>query len=169
LTGVVLALLAGLPLLAAGDARGALPRPPAGRVSAKVKPLPMSRQFQQAQALRQVYEALAGANQNYGGHRVKAMAAIKDALGLLDAAVLNGGAPVLKTATRQGQAAVAGAEKVSTAPRPAKPQPVSDRTLRQARASLLQVRPSFVANKQTRVLQAVDRAVRHLDAALKVR
>jgi hypothetical protein len=75
---------------------------------------------------------------------------------------------VLKTATRQGQA-VAGAEKVSTAPRPAKPQPVSDRTLRQSRAALLQVRPSFVANNQVRVLRAVDRAVGHLNTALKVR
>jgi hypothetical protein len=70
LTGLVPALLAGLPLLAAGDARGAPPRPPASRGPVlPAPPAPMkSLHFQQAQALRQVYLALAGANQNYGGH-----------------------------------------------------------------------------------------------------
>jgi hypothetical protein len=98
------------------------------------------------------------------------MHAVKGALGILDDHVLKHGTPAMKLQTRQGRAAIDGAEKGNrNNPHPREPQRVSDALLHQARLQLLEVRPHLVIHKQHNVLPHVDRAVNEIHVALKIR
>ena len=163
------ALLAGLTFPAASQA-GPKPKPAPAPKPAMAGPAAAAQaSFVQAQALRQAYLALAGANHDYNGHRVKAMRAVKDAVKILDDGVMKDGAAPLKAATRNGKAAVAAADKAAKAtPMVHEAQPASDAALRQAGQVLLQVRPTLVANKQHNVLKHVDRAIKQINTALAI-
>jgi hypothetical protein len=165
----VAALLAGLALPAASQANPKPKPPPAPK---PVPPGPAAAaqvRLEQAQALRPAYLALAGANHDYDGHRVKAMHQVKGALNLLNDHVMKNGTPAMKDATRAGKAAVARADKAAQGARMFhEPQPASDAALRQARQVLLQVRPGLVANNQQKVLKRVDEAMKQIHIALKI-
>jgi hypothetical protein len=164
------ALLAGLTFPAPGQAHHKpKPRPPAPKPAPPGPAAVAPTRFEQAQALRQAFVALAGANHDYNGHRVKAMHAVKHAVKMLDDHVMRHGTAPLQAATQQGQAAVAAAEKAAKATRMVhEPQPASDAALGQAGQVLQQVRPALVANKQHRILKQVDAASRHINIALKI-
>jgi hypothetical protein len=173
----VLVLLVALALPAASQAQNKpKPPPPKHRTAphphhGKVPhPAHAMLQFQEAAALRKAFVALAGANHDYDGHRWKAMHAVKAALFDLDEFVLKHGGAKLKAATWQGRAAVAKAEMAARwAPNVHEPQAASDAQLAQAAQLLAHVRPTLVANKQHHVLGHVDKAIREIMDALKVR
>jgi hypothetical protein len=165
----VAGLLAGLTFPAAGQARPKPKSPPAPKPARPGAGAAAQLRLEQAQALRQAFLALAGANHNYNGHRVKAMGHLKQALAILDGHVLRHGTAAQKAATRRGRAAVAAAEKAaSTAPMVHMPQRVSNTALLQAGQGLLQVRPSLVVNKQHDVHTWVNRAIHHINMAPKI-
>jgi hypothetical protein len=183
----VSALLTGL-TFPAGSQANPKPKPPPASARGKPKPAPAPPKanpkpppapdpavvaaqvrLEQAQALRQAFLALAGANHNYLGHRVKAMGHLKGALAILDGHVLRHGTAAQKAATRRGMAAVAVAEKAAaTAPMVHMPQRASDAALLQAGQGLLQVRPSLELNKQHDVRARVNRAIHHINVAPKM-
>lgn len=168
----VLALLAGLAVPAAGQADNKKPNPqPPAPNKGKGRPGQGGKvQFEEAKALRQAFLQLAAANHDYDGHRVKAMGAIKQALGMLDGFVLKHGNRQLQEATRGGQAAIAQAEQAAGLSRPLnEPQAVSDAALRRAAAILGQVRPILVQRNQRNVLGQVDTARREIRIALGIR
>jgi hypothetical protein len=126
-------------------------------------------QFHQADTLRKAFLELAGAKHDYDGHRVKAMYAVKAALGPLDEHVLKHGTPEMKLKTKEGQAAVAAAEKADRdTPKIKERQQVSDNLLLRARMRLLEVRPHLGRTKQNNVLPHMDTAVREIHVALKI-
>jgi hypothetical protein len=127
--------------------------------------------FQEAQSLRQAYMTLAAGNHDYNGHRAKAMAAVRSALKILDGVVLKNGTAQQRTATAQGQAAVANAAAAAKqAPTLREDQASSDKLLQQAAQALTDVRATMVTNKQTpKVLGHVDTALSEIATALKIR
>jgi hypothetical protein len=125
--------------------------------------------FEQAQALRMAYVALAAGNHDYAGKRVQAMHAIREGIRDLDAFVLKNGTGPLKQATRRGEAAIARAGNRSRkAGAINEPQAVSDVLLRDAAGIVGLVRPSLAGDKQHDVLRHVDAALRDVNVALKV-
>jgi hypothetical protein len=168
----VVALLVALALPAASQAqnkRKPPPPPPPQKQGRAPSIAPGTLQFQEATALRQAFVLLAAGNHDYGGHRWKAMKAVKAALLPLDDFVLKHGTAEMKAATALGKEAVASAEAAaSKAPKVHEPPPASDALLRQAAQLLGQVRPTLVANQQQHVLNHVNRAIGEIKAALKV-
>ena len=126
--------------------------------------------FEEAETLRQAFILLAGANHDYNGHRKHAMAAVHAAVHVLDDGVMKHGTPHMKAATREHNVAVARA--AAAAPRnPAihELQGASDGQLRKAEALLVQVRATMAKNKESKVLGHVDRALKEIAIALRIR
>lgn len=164
LLGVV-ALLAGLSF--AGASQAAKP-PPAPKKPAK-SALTMAMQYEQAQALRKAFAALAGGNHDYNGHRARAMQEVKAALKHLDGAVMKHGSAQLKQGTTAGKAAVGLVEKVAqNTPTLHERQAGSDAQIRQGGELLAQVRGTLV--KQQGIVQKhVDKAIQEVKIALQTR
>jgi hypothetical protein len=125
--------------------------------------------FEQAQALRRAYIALAAGKHDYDGRRVKAMQAIRAALGRLDGFILKNGTGPLKSATRRGDAALHKADAAGWKGKPHEAQAVSDGLLREAEQIMRGLRPGLASDKQHDVLKDVDVALRDLNGALKIR
>lgn len=87
---------------------GKKPKPPPKKAPAN--PGAATLQFNEAQALRKAFIVLAGGNHDYAGHRVKAMASVKNALNILDGHVMTHGTKAQQTATKKEQAVAAAAE-----------------------------------------------------------
>ncbi len=94
--------------LAAVSQAGKKPKPAPQKAPAN--PAAATLQFEEAQALREAFIMLAGGNHDYAGHRVKAMASLKHALGILDGHIMTHGTKAQKAATKKEQAVAAAAE-----------------------------------------------------------
>jgi hypothetical protein len=126
--------------------------------------------LEEAEALRKAYIAMAGGNHDYDGHRAKAMHAVREAVKILDGQVMEHGNAAQKAATKQGDAAVALADKAAkTMKMFHEPQPASDAALRGAAGTLLEVRKVLAEHKQPKVLGHVDTAIKEINIALKIR
>jgi hypothetical protein len=144
---------------------------PKGKAQAPVdKAAQANLKFKEAEALREIYIVLAGANHDYDGHRAKAMGQIQSAVKLLDKAVAKNGSVNAKTASAY-EDAVAGAAKLAAkgAATVHELQSVSDARLKKALLGLAEVRPTPVQLKQKNVLNHVDTAIKELNIALKIR
>jgi hypothetical protein len=160
------ALFAVLGLVAEARAQNAAVAPNRNQAVARA-----ALRFQEAQSLRQAYLALASANHDYDGHRVKAMIAVKGALKALDEVVMNNGTAEQKAATTQGQAAVANAGAgAKQTPTVHEKQTNSDEVLQQAAQTLQQVRATMITNKQRKnLVNHIDTALSEIAMALKIR
>jgi hypothetical protein len=155
------------PVLSQADNK---PKPPAPKKGQANPAASTTLRFEQAQALRKAFIALAGANHDYNGHRVKAMRAVLDAVHLLDDHVMKHGTAQQQAATKKENAAVAQAEAAAKlAPMLREPQPASDLQLRQAGKLLVEVQASLAEHKQKPALGHVDTAIKEIGIALNVR
>jgi hypothetical protein len=160
------ALLAGLVFAAEGRAAGK-PKPPAKHGPAKSA---VQIHFEEAQALREAFLVLAGANHDYNGHRVHAMGAVKAAIKILDDAIEAHGSAKMKTAAAAGRAATTRAEQAARQTRTVhEVQRASDAQLLKAGEMLAQVRAVAAQNHQKRVLSHVDNAIREVKMGLRTR
>jgi hypothetical protein len=126
--------------------------------------------LEEAQVLSQAYIALVSANHDYGGHRAKAMAAVKSGVKILGDAIKKRGTPLQKQAMVATEAAILQAEKAARQTQMAhEPQPASDLALRQGHQLLTQLRPLLAQRKQQGVLGHVDGSIQELRTALKIR
>jgi hypothetical protein len=163
----VSALLAGLAFPVESRAAGK-PKPPAAKHGPAKSAVEM--RFEEAQALREAFILLAGANHDYNGHRVHAMGAVKAAIKILDDAVEAQGSAKLKAAAAAGRAATARAEKAAHQARIVhEAQRASDLQLLKAGEMLAQVRDVLARNKQKKVLNHVDSAIHQVTMGLKTR
>ncbi len=161
------ALLAGLGLPVESRAAGK-PKPPAVKHGPAKSAIEM--RFEEAQALREAFIVLAGANHDYNGHRVHAMSAVKAAIKILDGAIEAQGSAKLKAAAAAGRAATARAEKKAHQDRTMhEAQRASDVQLLKAGDMLAQVRMVLARNYQKKVLSHVDNAIREVKMGLKTR
>ncbi len=161
------ALLAGLGLPVESCAAGK-PKPPAVKHGPAKSAVEM--RFEEAQALREAFIVLAGANHDYNGHRVHAMGAVKAAIKILDGAIEAQGSAKLKAAAAAGRAATIRAEKVAHHTRMVhEAQRASDLQLLKAGEMLAQVRMVLARNNQKKVLNHVDNAIREVKMGLKTR
>jgi hypothetical protein len=146
------------------------PKPHTAPMSKKAPPVNATLRFEEARTLRQAFILLAAANHDYNGHRVKAMASVRDALHILDDPVMKHGTPQMKAATKEENVAVARAAAAD--PRKAtvhEPQGASDGQLRKAQALLVEARATMAKNKQSKVLGHVDAAIKEIAIALQIR
>jgi hypothetical protein len=159
----VAALVLSLTFSAASQAdKKPKPAPKKGRVN------PTTLRFEEAQALRKAFIGLEGGNHNYNGHRVKAMAAPKAALTILDDHMMAHGSKAQQATIRKEQAVAAQAEAAGNRAAVVHvPQRVSNGQLRQAGEWLVQIRAILVANKQKPILTHVDAAIQEIGIALK--
>ena len=126
--------------------------------------------FKEAEALREIYIGLAGANHDYDGHRAKAMNQIQSAVKLLDMAVANNGSANAKAASAYEDAVAATAKQLAKASGTVHElQSVSDARLKKAVVALAEVRPTAVQLKQKNLLNNIDTALKELNIALKIR
>ncbi len=161
------ALLVGLVVAVEGRAAGKPKPPPAKHGPAKSA---VQMHFEEAQALREAFVILAGANHDYNGHRVNAMGAVKAALKILDDAIEAKGSAKMKTAAAAGRAATARAEQAANRTRMVhEAQRDSDAQLLKAGDMLAQVRAAAAQNHHKRVLNHVDNAIREVKMGLKTR
>jgi hypothetical protein len=145
--------------------------PPKGKAQVAVdKAAQANLKLKEAQALREIYIVLAGANHDYDGHRAKAMGQIQSAVKLLDKAVAKNGSANAKitsayedAVSRAAKLAAKGAATVHEL------QSVSDARLKKALLGLAEVRPTAVQMKQKKLLNHVDAAIKELNIALKIR
>ena len=113
------------------------------------KPIPPTatstrRDTSEVQALRTAYRTLAKADHDYQGHRIAAMRQIEAACDLLGSDIRGDGT---------------GHE----------PQALSDAQLREARATVSQVRNAIPAGQQPRIATHLDNAVKQIDIALTIK
>src|SRR5258708_38444565 len=100
---------------------------------------------------------MAGGNHDYDGHRAKAMHAVREAVKILDAQVMEHGNAAQKAKTKQGDVLVANADKAAKATKMFhEPQPASDQALRGGAATLIELRKVLAERKQPKVLGHVD-------------
>ena len=120
--------------------------------------------------MRKAYTLLAAGNHDYDGHRVKAMGAVKDAVRILDDSIMKHGSTKLKAATTKEKAVIAQVDAVvKKSPALHEPQAASDTQLAKAAEVLAELRPTLVKNKQQNVLGHVDKAIKEIKIALKIR
>jgi hypothetical protein len=144
--------------------------PPPPKKPAKNKDNSTELKLIEADELRGAYIAMAGGNHDYDGHRAKAMHAVREAIKILDAQVMEHGDAAQKAKTKQGDAAVALADKAAKATKMFhEPQPASDAALRGAAGTLLEMRKTLAERKQPKVLGHVDTAIKEINIALKIR
>jgi hypothetical protein len=145
------------------------PAKPAGKTAAE-KAAEADVKFKEADALRQAYIALAGANHDYNGHRAKAMNHLQSAVKLLDQAVAKNGSAKAKGASAYEDAVTAAAKRAANGTQTIhEQQAVSDAQLNKAAQMLATVRPAVVQLKQKNVLGHVDNAIKEIGIALKIR
>ncbi len=126
--------------------------------------------FKEAEALREAYVLLAGANHDYDGHRVKAMGHIKSAVKILDQSVAKNGTAKSKAVSAYEDAVAAAAKRATKqTPTVHELQAVSDAQLKKVAVALAELRPTIVQHKQKNVLTHTDNAIKELDIALKIR
>lgn len=126
-------------------------------------------QFSEAEALKQAYVLLAGADHDYKGHRVKAMHAVHAAYHQLDNVVNKKGTAQQKAKSQQEDALAAAAkEAAKMTPKVHEVQPLSDAQLAQAAQILFQVHGALAQNHQPRVLQHVEVALTEIATALRI-
>lgn len=157
------ALVACLALPAPSQARN----PPGGKQKPRVgDPV----RFQEAEALRRAFVALAGANHDYDGHRWKAMGATKESFHVLHEAIRKNGTPQQRAGADVLRAEIDAAEQAARQRGPVhEKQSVSDAAMKQGMQMLGQVRASMAAHKHFGALEHVDRALRQIGIALKIR
>ncbi len=160
-------LLAGIPSVSLAQTKA----PPKSKAQIAVdKAAEANLKLKEAEALREIYIVLAGANHDYDGHRAKAMSQIQSAVKLLDSAVAKNGSAGAK-ATTAYEDAVTGAAKQAAkgAAVVHELQSVSDARLKKAAVTLAEVRPTAVQMKQKNVINHLDNALKELNIALKIR
>ena len=126
--------------------------------------------FKEAEALREAYVVLAGANHDYDGHRVKSMGHIRSAVKILDQAVAKNGSAKSKALSAFEDAVAASAKRATKQlPTVHELQAVSDAQLKKVAVTLAELRPTMVQLKQKNVLAHIDDALKELNIALKIR
>jgi hypothetical protein len=124
----------------------------------------------EAELLREAYIVLAAANQNYQGHRAKAMHQLQEAVKLLDHKVFRGGTPEQRVRTLQQDAVAARAKSIAQhAPGIREPQALSDALLGVSATLLDRLIPVLVQRNQKHVLNHVQNARKEIAAALMIR
>ena len=113
---------------------------------------------------------MAGANHDYGGHRVKAMHAVHGAYGILDKEINKVGTPQQKAASKQGDAlAEAAREAAKKTPVVHENQGASDVQMAQASEILAQLRAVFHQAQRKHLLEHVNRALDEIQRAFEYR
>ena len=124
----------------------------------------------EAERLRAAYIFLAMANHDYDGHRAKAMAQIHDAVHLLDASIMKNGTKGQKVLAHDEDVAAARAKFVAKhSAKVHEPQALSDLQMREGLKLVASVQPVVAKRKQPRVLAHVDKAIEHINIALRIR
>jgi hypothetical protein len=122
---------------------------------------------QEAQGLQYVYTLLASANNNYGGHQIKAMHEVEAALKLLEgkaAKQLQQAITAQQNAHKHVHALLGGAAAQAETP---EMQAISDAQVAHASSLLQHFVEILAANKQQNVLKHVEKAIKELAAAPK--
>jgi hypothetical protein len=124
----------------------------------------------EAERLKAAYIFLAMANHDYDGFRAKAMHDLQEAARLLDASILKNGTGGQKVLALKEDIAAARAKFLAKHSATVhEPQALSDLQMREGLQLVLGVRPVLVQRKQPRVLAHVDKAIQHINTALKIR
>jgi hypothetical protein len=124
----------------------------------------------EAEALKEAYILLAAANHDYDGHRGRAMHEVEEACNILDVNLLKHGSVAQKIKALQDDQAAAAAKTVSKGTATAhEVQAVSDAQLLNAGAIIKEVAAALDANKQPRVLEHAEAALKELELALTTR
>jgi hypothetical protein len=128
------------------------------------------RNLSEAEVLAEVYVTLAGANHDYDGHRAAAMGQIHSAVKMLDHNVLKKGTPMQKAVALQEEKAMETAKAIAQKSATVhENQAVSDKQMQLAAKALANVRPTLINNKQKKILEHVDNAIKEIAIALKIR
>jgi hypothetical protein len=134
------------------------------------KPENPQKKYTEAEALREAYILMAGANADYKGHRHKAMAHVKDALKAVDANILKTGSPLQKelaAADAQMEAAVKAMR--GKGPVNVESQKRSDNQMREAHKLVHEVHKMAGGKKHEKLKEHTEHAMKEIDHALKVK
>jgi hypothetical protein len=145
------ALVVGLTVTAGGHAQNKK-----GPAPDKAKQAEQLKKATEAETLAEAYILLAAANHDYDGHRARAMEWVEAAVDRIHEA-----AAMKKVATAKAAA--------KQAPQMHEKQTVSDAQMDRAREVLLVVRDVLAKNKQVKVLEDVDNAIKEINIARKIR
>jgi hypothetical protein len=158
------ALLAILTLATAGQAQQKKKNPkPSADKAAQQKLM-----TEEAQALVRAYILLAGADQDYKGHRVKAMGQVQHAIEVLDKSILKNSTKGKKVVALKGDIAAARAKFIAKHSATVhEPQALSDLQMRAAIVIIAKVGDVAAQNKQKRVASHLKQALKQIDLALK--
>jgi hypothetical protein len=169
-----------LPLMAVGALVACLTFTSPGYAQARKAPPQQNKQAQEAiaqqkklveaEALRDAYLLMAGANHDYDGHRVKAMRHLEKAVGILDKSIMAKGTAMQKAMTvLEDQAAAAAKGGAQATPALHENQRASDAQMRKALVLVAEVQKVLAQNKRAAPLGHVNDAIKEVNIALKIR
>jgi hypothetical protein len=123
--------------------------------------------FKEGRVMSTAWVYLKLANENYNGHRAKAMHELEHAVRTLNKAVARDGGNWLKVAANADNLTAMRVRFLREhAPNVTNPQQISNLYLTQAAAILVQLRPTLIQLNQPKMLKHVDTAIVHIRQAL---
>lgn len=148
-------------LLVAGDGQARQTGNKAAKAEVKVK---------EAVALQDAYILMAGADHDYDGHRVEAMKRVEEAVKRLDRSIMKNGANNQRVVATTEEIAGARAKFIERQQgKVHEGQALSDLQMREALQIIAKVREAAPLQKQPKVREHVDEAIKNVEIALKIR
>jgi hypothetical protein len=124
----------------------------------------------EAVALKEAYILMAGADHDYDGHRVEAMKRVEEAVKRLDHRIMRDGTNNQKIVATKDEIAAGRAKFIEKQQgKVYEGQALSDLQMREALQLIVKVREAAPLQKQPKVHEHVEEAIKHVEIALKIR